>query len=195
MVLSNKSAPHPHLGSASSEVFKRCPYGPPRLLGEAHHCLLLLQHRASSPQVLSLHICMVLSNRSVPPQRRTPLVSKSSDFEKRRPYGPPHLLGEANRCLLLLQDHTSAPRASSSHISMVLSHRSGSPQSRAPLTSKSADFDKRCPIWAAMSAGRSTSLFVVVAASHFGPPSLELAHLHGLIKHICPTSKLGTSGL
>jgi hypothetical protein len=78
---------------------------------------------------------------------------------------------------------------------MVLSHRSGSPQSRVPLTLKSADFDKRCPIWAAMSAGRSTSLFVVVAASNWGTPGFELTHLHGLIKHICPTSNLGTSGL
>jgi hypothetical protein len=146
--------------------------------------------RSCCPRASSLHTSMALSSRSVPPQSRAPLSSTNADFGKRCPYGPPCLLGEAHPCLLLMQLQAGALRASS--FSVVLSNRSVPPQSRAPLAANNSDFDKRCPIWAAISAGRSTSLFVLVAASGSGPPSFELAHLHSLIKQICPPLKKGT---
>jgi hypothetical protein len=78
IVLSNRSFPpqiRAPLSSTSADFDRRCPYGPPCLLEDAHHCLLLLQPQAGAPRALSLHISMVLSNISVTPQRRAPLAS------------------------------------------------------------------------------------------------------------------------
>jgi hypothetical protein len=138
---------------------------------------------------------IVLSNRSVPPQIRAPLSSTNADFDRRCPYGPPCLLEDAHQCLLLLQPQAGAPRAMSWHISMVLSNISVTPQRRAPMSSKNADFDKRCPSGLPCLLGEAYHSLLLLQHQAEAPPSFELAHLHGLILQICLTSKQGTSGL
>jgi hypothetical protein len=144
------------------------------------------------PRTLSVHISMVLSIRSVPPQSRAPLRSKGAHFEKRCPYGLPRLLGEAHSRMALLLHRALESRILSMQISMVLSIRSIPPQSRAHLRSKFAYFDKRCPYGLPCLLGEAHSRMVLLQHRALETKKFECAHLHGFINQICPTSKQGT---
>jgi hypothetical protein len=121
---------------------------------------------------LSVHISMVLSIRSAPPQSRAPLRSKGAHFEKRCSYGLPCLLGEVHSRMALLLHRALESRILSMQISMVLSIRSIPPQSRAHLRSKFAFFSEEVPLWAAMSARRSPQSYGVAASWSTGNPEL-----------------------
>jgi hypothetical protein len=70
---------------------------------------VLLQHHARAPGTLSLHISMVLSKKSVPPQSMAPMSSENAYFEEGCPYGLPRLLRGSLYCLLVCCSITLRP--------------------------------------------------------------------------------------